>query len=51
LLTRELYFAAKPRLVVGSRPVPEALLDVAQREIIVVDEETINEKICGVKGR
>ncbi len=51
LLTRELYFKSKPRLVVGDRPVPEALLDVAQREIIVADEATIREKIAGLKGR
>ncbi|MGC9349945.1 MAG: hypothetical protein ACP5JG_17535, partial [Anaerolineae bacterium] len=29
LLTRELYFKSKDRLVVGHRPVPEELLDVA----------------------
>ena len=50
-LTRELYFASKPRLVVGDRPVPEALLEVARREIIIADEDTITEKISGVKGR
>jgi hypothetical protein len=50
-LTPELYFASKARLVVGSRPVPEDLLAVARREIIVADEETITEQICGVKGR
>jgi hypothetical protein len=50
-LTREMYFDAKPRLVVGDRPVPQELLDKAKEEIIVVDEETINEKITGVKGR
>lgn len=50
-LTRELYFASKPRLVVGDRPVPQSLLDQALEEILVADEETINEKICGVKGR
>lgn len=50
-LTRELYFAAKPRMVVGDRPVPKELLDVAEREIIVADEDTITEKICGVSGR
>ncbi|MGC9520533.1 MAG: hypothetical protein ACP5HG_01460 [Anaerolineae bacterium] len=51
LLTRELYFKNKPRLVVGDRPVPQELLDVAQREIIVADEATIREKIAGLKGR
>ena len=50
-LTRELYFAAKPRLVVGDRPVPKELLDVATRAIIVADEDTITQKICGLKGR
>lgn len=50
-LTPELYFASKPRLVVGDRPVPQDLLDVAKREIIVADEATITEKIIGTKGR
>jgi hypothetical protein len=50
-LTPELYYAAKPRLVVGDRPVPQELLEVASREIIVADEDTITEQICGVKGR
>ena len=51
LLSRELYFETKPRLVVGDRPVPQDLLDVAMREIVVADEKTISEKIVGVKGR
>jgi len=50
-LTRELYFATKSRLVVGDRPVPPELLEVAEREIIVADEDLIREKIAGVKGR
>jgi hypothetical protein len=50
-LSRELYFASKPRLVVGDRPAPPDLLEVALQEIIVADEETIVTKICGVKGR
>lgn len=50
-LTRELYFKSKPRLVVGDRPVPQDLLEEAQREIIVADEATIREKIAGLKGR
>ncbi len=50
-LSRELYFNSKSRLVVGDRPVPKELLDIAMGEIIVVDEETILEKICGVTGR
>jgi hypothetical protein len=51
LLSRELYFETKPRLVVGDRPVPQDLLDVAMREIVVADEKTISEKIVGAKGR
>jgi hypothetical protein len=50
-LSKELYYATKPRLVVGDRPVPKELLDEAMDEIIVVDEKTVAEKICGVKGR
>ena len=50
-LTRELYFETKPRLVAGTRPVPKDLLEQALAEILVADEETIAEKICGVKGR
>ncbi len=50
-LSAALYYATKPRLVVGDRPVPRDLLEIAEREIKVADEETINEKICGVKGR
>jgi hypothetical protein len=50
-LSKELYYATKERLVVGDRPVPPDLLEVAVREIIVVDEATVAEKICGVKGR
>lgn len=50
-LSRALYFETKPRLVVGDRPVPAEYLEVAKREILVADEETINQKICGVKGR
>jgi len=50
-LSKELYYATKSRLVVGDRPVPQELMDVALRDIIVVDEKTVAEKICGVKGR
>ena len=50
-LTREIYFETKPRLVVGTRPVPKHLLDEALEEIKVADEATIAEKICGLKGR
>lgn len=50
-LSKELYYETKPRLVVGDRPVPRDLLGQAMAGIIIADEETINEKICGVKGR
>jgi hypothetical protein len=50
-LSRQLYFETKPRLVVGVRPVPKALLDEAMERLIVADEETISTQICGVKGR
>jgi len=50
-LTRELYFAAKPRLVVGDRPVPKNLLDQAKEEILHADEKAIRESIAGLKGR
>jgi len=50
-LTRKIYNAAKPRLVVGDRPVPQALLDEACAEIKFADDETIRERIAGLKGR
>lgn len=50
-LSKELYYATKDRLVVGDRPVPPDILAQALEEIIVVDEKTVAEKICGVKGR
>jgi hypothetical protein len=50
-LTREIYFKAKPRLVVGDRPVPQELMDVAMEEIKYADEEAIREQIAGLKGR
>ncbi len=50
-LTRELYFKSKPRLVVGDRPVPQELLDVALKEIKIATEAEIREKIAGLKGR
>jgi len=50
-LTRDLYFETKPRLVAGTRPVPKALLNKALEEMHIADEDTITEKICGVKGR
>ncbi len=50
-LTRELYFAAKPRLVVGDRPVPQDLMDKAEEAILFADDDTIRERIAGLKGR
>ena len=50
-LTREIYFKAKPRLVVGDRPVPADLWEVATQEILFADEAAIHERIAGLKGR
>lgn len=51
MLTRDLYFGSKARLVAGTRPVPKDPLEIAEREILVADEATTNEKISGVKAR
>ena len=51
VLDRETYFKAKPRLVVGERPVPQEMLDFAEENMLVADEEAIHEKIAGLKGR
>jgi hypothetical protein len=50
-LTRDIYNAAKARLVVGDRPVPQDLLDEAEAEIKFADDDTIRERIAGLKGR
>jgi hypothetical protein len=50
-LTRDIFFAAKPRLVVGDRPVPPELLEEAEAEIKFADDDTIRERIAGLKGR
>jgi hypothetical protein len=50
-LTRAIYETAKPRLVVGSRPVPKDLLEEAMLEIKFADDDTIRERIAGLKGR
>jgi hypothetical protein len=50
-LTRDIYFKAKPRLVVGERPVPPELLEEAEANILVADEDIIRERIAGLKGR
>ncbi len=50
-LTREIYFNSKPRLVVGERPVPQDLMDEAMAELKFADDNTIRERIAGLKGR
>jgi hypothetical protein len=50
-LTREIYFQAKPRLVVGDRPVPQDLMNEAMADIKFADDDTIRERIAGLKGR
>jgi hypothetical protein len=45
-LTRDLYFEAKGRLVVGERPVPEELMEKA-RTITVVEEEVLIRQVTG----
>ncbi len=49
-LTKAIWHEAKPRLCVGSRPVPRELLAKAELEIRVADEGHILDKILGVKG-
>ncbi len=51
VLTRETYFKAKPRLVVGERPVPDELWEINADKILYADEDTIRERIAGLKGR
>jgi hypothetical protein len=50
-LTRAIYFKAKPRLVTGERPVPPELWEEATRAILFADDDTIRERIAGLKGR
>jgi hypothetical protein len=45
-LTRDLYFAARDRLVVGERPVPEDLIEKAS-VITPVEEETLIKQVTG----
>jgi len=45
-LTRDIYLAAKPRLVVGERPVSKELLETAA-EIRLVGEETLIQQVAG----
>jgi hypothetical protein len=49
-LTRDLYFGAKSRLVVGERPVPEDLMRTAST-ITVLAEETLVKQVTGRKAR
>ena len=51
VLTREIYFNSKPRLVVGERPVPKELMAEAEAAIKFADDDTIRERIAGLKGR
>ena len=51
VLDRETYFKARPRLVVGDRPVSQGLMDEAEADIKFADEDTIRERIAGLKGR
>jgi hypothetical protein len=50
-LTRDLYYASMARLVVGDRPVPQDLWEQATQALLVIDEQALNEKIAGLKGR
>jgi len=50
-LTKELYYKHKDRLVAGERPVPEELLAVAEKEILVASEDDILEKILGARRK
>ena len=51
LLTREIYFKSKPRLVAGKRPVPKELMEEAEADVKFADDDTIRERIAGLKGR
>jgi hypothetical protein len=51
VLTKEIYNAAKPRLVVGDRPVSKELMDEATADLKFADDDTIRERIAGLKGR
>jgi hypothetical protein len=48
VLTREVYYNAKPRLVSGRRPVPDELLEKA-RTIRLPGEETVKRQVLGEK--
>ena len=50
-LTRDLYFKHKERLVAGERPVPDELMEIAEREILVASEDDIREKILGARRK
>jgi len=49
-LTRDLYFKSKSRLVAGTRPVPDDILNFALNNLLIADEQAIKEKICGTIG-
>jgi len=46
VLTKETYYAAKPRLVAGRRPVPEELIAKAAK-IILPEEEMVKRQVLG----
>ena len=47
VLTKDIWEASKPRLCVGDRPVPDDLMEVATRRIIIPTEKAIQEQILG----
>ena len=51
VLTGDIWKRGKPRLCVGDRPVPEELMEAAETEIRVADEDAIVERILGAKRR
>ncbi len=46
VLTKETYYAAKPRLVAGRRPVPDGLM-AAAANIVLPEEETVKRQVLG----
>jgi len=46
VLTKETYYAAKPRLVAGRRPVPDQLMERAAK-IVLPEEEAVKRQVLG----
>jgi len=46
VLTEETYYAAKPRLVAGRRPVPDGLM-AAAANIVLPAEATVKRQVLG----